>query len=300
MCANLQTDQPAPREGYIPVDNTELYFREIGQGKPVIILHGGPDFDHNYLLPEMDRLSDSFRLLFYDQRGRGKSLRNVQPEDVSIKSEIEDLESLRKYFRLETVAVLGHSWGGLLAMEYAIRHSERVSHLILMNTAPASHDDYLLFRQERRKKAPDDVKRLEAMSSSAWYKEGDPEMDAEYYRIHFRATLKQPEQLERVIKRLRLSFTKESILTAREIEQRLMNDTWSSSEYNLLPSLERLSIPALVVHGDYDFIPEECAAHIARAIPGARLVVLSKTGHFSYLESPDEVRKEITDFFHGT
>ena len=183
----------------------------------------------------MDRLSDSFRLIYYDQRGRGKSAGNVQPEDVTIQSDIEDLESLREYFQLESVAVLGHSWGGLLVMEYAIRHPERVSHLVLMNSAPASHHDYLLLREERRKRAAGDVEELEARSADPRYQEGDPYTVAEYYRIHFRATLRQPEHLERVIKSLRLSFTKEGILKAREIEERLMNETWLSSEYNLLP-----------------------------------------------------------------
>ncbi len=182
MCARLRSDQPAPGEGYIPVQNAALYYRAIGHGQPIVVLHGGPDFGHAYLLPDLDRLSDAFRLIYYDQRGRGKSVGTVQPEDVSIQSEIDDLEGLRKYFQLESVALLGHSWGGLLAMEYATRHSERVSHLILMNTAPASHDDYMLLRQAFRKNRPAaDREKLQALSSSAKYVEGDPETVAEYY-----------------------------------------------------------------------------------------------------------------------
>src|SRR5687768_4694786 len=205
-----RSDQPAIREGYIPVEKAGLYYREIGQGQPIIILHGGPDFDHSYLLPDMDRLSDSFRLIYYDQRGRGKSAGNVRPEDVTIQSEIEDLEGLRNYSRLESAAVLGHSWGGVLAMEYAIHHPDRVSHLILMNTAPASHDDYMLLQQELpKRRAAGDVEKMKSMSSTSRYKKGDPDTVAEYYRIHFRATVRQPEHLERVIASLRLSFTKE-------------------------------------------------------------------------------------------
>jgi proline iminopeptidase len=289
-----------PREGHFPVKNAELYFREIGQGQPLIILHGGPDFDHSYLLPDMDRLADLFRLIYYDQRGRGMSAGNIHPKDVSIESEVEDLESLREYFQLETIAILGHSWGGLLAMEYMIRHPGRLTHLTLMNTAPASRDDYLLFRQERRSKAAGDLEKLEALSSSAGYQEGDPETDREYYRIHFKATLRQPEHLERVIKSLRLTFTKEEILKAREIEDRLMVETWLSSEYNLLPELRLLNNPTLILHGDYDLVPLECAAHIADAIPGSRFVILKDCGHFSYLECPDEVHKEVSDFLLST
>src|SRR5579864_7653951 len=71
----------APRESRIPVGNAHLYSREVGQGTSIIVLHGGPDFDQSYLLPDMDRLSDSFRLIYYDQRGRGKSADSVRPED---------------------------------------------------------------------------------------------------------------------------------------------------------------------------------------------------------------------------
>src|SRR5205823_691587 len=161
-------------------------YREVGQGQPIIVLHGGPDFDHTYLLPDMDRLADTYRLIYYDQRGRGKSARNVQPEDVTIESDVDDLDSVREYFHFEKVAVLGHSWGGVLAMEYAIRHAERVSHLILLNTAPASHNDYMLFRQEMlHKRTPADLEKLNGRASDPRYKEGDPDTEANYYRIHY-------------------------------------------------------------------------------------------------------------------
>lgn len=297
MSVNPSSDQPAPREGYIPVENARLYYREIGAGQPIIILHGGPDFDHSYLLPGMDRLSASYRLIYYDQRGRGRSAENVQPEDVSMGSEIRDLEALREYFKLGSAAVLGHSWGGVLAMEYAIRHPQCVSHLILMSTAPASHDDYLLLRQELPgKREAGDLEKMKEIASTARYEEGDLEPDAAYYRIHFKPTLRQPEQLEQVIRSLRSNFTPEGILKARAIEDRLVNETWKLSEYNLLPRLEALHIPALVLYGEYDLVPVECAAHIAHALEGARLVVLKDCGHFSYLECPDQVRKEIAGF----
>jgi proline iminopeptidase len=290
--------QATPREGYLPVEQAQLYYRDIGQGQPIIVIHGGPDFDHNYLLPDLDRLADSFRLIYYDQRGRGKSAGGVEPEDVSIQSEIQDLESLRHACQLESVALLGHSWGGVLALEYAIRHPERVSHVILLNTAPASHEDYLLLRQELpRMRAVGEVAMLKALSSSASYEQGDLETDAAYYRIHFRPTVRQPEHLERIVQSLRVNCTQEGIIKARAIEQRLYEETWLSEDYNLLPKLNGLDIPTLVLHGDDDFIPVEIAAHIAQVLERARLVVLRDCGHFSYLKCPDQVRKELIDFF---
>jgi proline iminopeptidase len=287
----------APRNRYVPVNGAEIYTREIGDGYPLFVLHGGPDFDHSYLLPDMDRLSDSYRLIYYDQRGRGKSATSVQSEDVSMATEIEDLDSLRQYLRLDSIALLGHSWGGLLALEYALHHAQRVSHLILINTAPASRQDYALLRRERQKNSPDDIEQLKAMSSDARYQEGDPDTVAAYYRIHFRAALKQSQHLDPVIRRLRSSFTKEGILKAREVEKRLMQETWYSDEYNLIPKLKELNMPALIIHGDSDFIPLQCVLPIIQAIPSAQFVLLKECGHFSYLECPDQVREAIDGFF---
>lgn len=96
----------------MPADGHRLFCRDVGVGHPIVVLHGGPSFDHTYLLPELDRLADAFRLVYYDQRGRGRSAQGVRPEDVSLRSEIDDLDRVRSHFGLESVAVLGNSWGG--------------------------------------------------------------------------------------------------------------------------------------------------------------------------------------------
>ncbi len=191
----------------------------------------------------MDRLSDSFHLIYYDQRGRGKSADHVRPEDVTLASEIADLEKLRRYLHLDSVVLLGHSWGTDLALEYAVRYPERVSRLILMNPAPASSDDFKQSRKERLDKLGADTDRLKAVRDSAAYKEGDPDAVAAYYRIHFKMALKRSEDLTKVVGAMRASFTQEGILKARAVEDRLMQDTWGSPEYDLLPKLKNLDNP---------------------------------------------------------
>jgi proline iminopeptidase len=289
-----------PTELRIPVGNAaELYSREIGKGPAIIVLHGGPDFDQSYLLPEMDRLSDSFRLIYYDQRGRGRSANHVQPEDVTIASEIADIEKVRQYFHLDSVVLLGHSWGTVLALEYALRHPERVSRMILMNPAPASADDYKELRKEWLQKRADDMERRKVVASSPAYKEGDPDAVVAYYRIHFKSALVRTEDYEKIIARLKASFTKEGILKSRAVESRLMTETWSSPEFDLLPELKNLKIPTLVIYSDHDFIPAETAVHITQAMPEARMVTLKDCGHFAYLECPVDVREQIDAFFRG-
>ena len=298
LVALMQAIAP-PREVRIPVSGTTLYARDIGKGPPVIVIHGGPDFDHRYLLPDMDRLADAFRLIYYDQRGRGQSAEGVKPEDVTIASDVADLDAVRGHFQLGPVALLGHSWGALIALEYAIRHPERVSHLVLMNPAPVSAEDFLLFRKERTDRLGANLDQLRALQAGDGYKRGDPDTVAAYYRILFGIGVKRPEDLERVVAGLRASFTSEGILEARAVEDRLVAETWLAPDYDLFPKLARLEIPTLVIASDDDFIPAAAVEHIARTIPNARLVTMKDCGHFSYLECPAPVHKSLDDFFRG-
>jgi proline iminopeptidase len=271
-----------------------LYCRDVGAGHPIVVVHGGPDFDHAYFLPELDQLSDSFRLVYYDQRGRGRSAAGVRPEDVTLESELEDLDRVRSRFGLESAAVLGHSWGGVLAMEYAIRHPDRVSQLILLDTGPASAADWRRFRDELARSRPADVDAMRAVASTDAYARGDLEADAAYYRIHFRITVRRPDQLELLVARLRSNFTEQGVVLARAIEDRLYHETSLSPDWDLFPALRALDVPTLVLHGEDDFVPVEFVARIAEAVPGARLTVLPGCGHFTYLEAPELVFEEVS------
>jgi proline iminopeptidase len=213
---------------------------------------------------------------------------------------MDDLERVREQFQLKQVAVLGHSWGGLLAMEYAIRHPERVSHLILLNTCPASCEDFAVFRQQRlAAKDPEDAERMRVLDADPRMAEGDPDITAAATRLSFKQTLRSPELLDRLIAHLQLGWTRETVLTAQESASRLQDESVNQPGYDLLPALAQLRIPTLILHGDYDFIPLSCVTHIAEAIPGAHLIVVPDCGHFSYLERPDAVRNVLSAFFQA-
>jgi proline iminopeptidase len=300
--AGAQSKHAGARESRIPVQGARLYCRELGRGTPMIVLHGGPDFDISYLLPELDRLSDRFHLIYYDQRGRGRSADSVNPEDVTLESEMVDLDEVREHFHLDKVVLLGHSWGTVLALEYALRHPERVSRLVLMDPAPASVADINRFRQERVEKWPALMELRKAISDTTAYKEADPDAVVAYYRVHFKPALARSEDYEKLILRMETRFIeqgKEGILKSRAVEDRLVNETWASPKgYDLHPKLKGLNIPALVITGDHDFFPF-AAEHIAQAIPDARLVTLKDCGHFPYLECPAPLREQLDAFFRG-
>ena len=291
--------QTAAREDYIRVGTAELYARDIGKGRAVIVLHGGPDFDHLYLLPELDRLADTYHLIYYDQRGRGQSAAGVLPADVTLASDLDDLDAVRRHFRLDSMILLGHSWGTVLALEYALRYPEHVSQLILMNPAPASTADLKQFREIYIQKLGPDYERQRQIIATPAYQAGDPETVATRYRLHFKPALARIGDYEKLMARMRAAFIrqgKDGIVKARAVEDQLMLDTWAKADYDLLPKLDAVLARTLVITGDHDFFPETIAEHIAHATPHSELVVLNDCGHFAYLECPTEVREDIDRF----
>jgi proline iminopeptidase len=290
-------DEPNVRESYLRSDSARLYVREAGEGSPVVVVHGGPDFDHEYLLPELDALARSLRLVYYDQRGRGRSFSPDDREAVTIKSEVADLDAVCAGSGAESVVVLGHSWGTVLALEYALRHADRVSRLILMNSAPASSIDAALLRESLAQlRTPEQLRRLEEIAGNADYRAGTLTADADYYRIHFAPTIRGSDLLDNVVGRLRRSFTPAGVVRAREIEDDLYEETWRNPDYDLLPHLARLRVPTLLLHGEHDFIPVAIAQHIADAMPLARLVVIEDAGHFAFIEQPELVKDLVVEF----
>jgi proline iminopeptidase len=288
------------REMRVPVGATSLYVREVGRGRPLVVLHGGPDFDQAYLQPELDALADTYRLIYYDQRGRGRSAERVQPEDVTLASDLDDLATLRRSLRLNAPALLGHSWGTVLALESALRHPARVSHLVLMNPAPVSQAQVAALRHAYSAQLGTDMERQRAIQAGAAYRAGEPEAVAARYRIHFKHALQRPADYEKLMARMAAAFRdqgKEGILKAWAVEERLYRDTWAKPGYDLLPRLRSLRIPTLVIVGEHDFIPPGIARAIAQALPQATLVEIPNCGHFAYLECGSAVRRALDGFF---
>ncbi|HEY0866717.1 MAG TPA: alpha/beta fold hydrolase [Fimbriimonas sp.] len=277
----------------VPLNGESFFCRQVGRGPEAFVLHGGPDFDHSYLVPGMDLLADEFRLSYYDQRGRGRS--TGAAESVSLASEVEDLDAIRRHFGLDRLDLLGHSWGAILALEYALRHPDRVSRLILMNPAPVTSGDMARTRELRSSRLADQRRELDAISQSPAFAAGDPAVVSRYYKRVFVAGLKNPDHLRRLDWEF-THFTPSGLRRARAIEERLFAETFSRHDFDMSGRLTGIRAPALVVHGDHDFVPVDCARRIAAAIPGARIVVLPECGHFAFVEQPEETHREVSRF----
>ena len=124
------------RDAMRQVRGVELFERRVGEGPPVVVLHGGPGASHDYLRPGFDLLATGRSLIYYDQRGGGQS---PVPAGTPVgwQEQVADLEELRKQWGFGRMPLVGYSWGGLLAMLYATTHPDRVERLALVSPAPA-------------------------------------------------------------------------------------------------------------------------------------------------------------------
>jgi proline iminopeptidase len=286
--------------GHVEHAGVRLYVREVGAGQPLIVVHGGPDFDHRYLVPEIDGLANVCRVVAYDQRGRGRS-RGPRAEDVTLASEIDDLDAIRRAITDGRVALLGHSWGGVLAMAYAATFPERVSKLVLLGTGPATHHDWVSLRDDMaRHRSAEDRDAFRRIDTSAAYLDGETDADLAHYRVHFRIAVTDPDRhLPMLLPRLREGWSAEDVRRARRIEARLYEETTASPSFDLRQGLSALRAPTLVLHGSADFVPTRLVRPIHDAVRDSRMVVLDDCGHFSFMEQPARAVPCVAAFLIG-
>ncbi|XVN42773.1 MAG: alpha/beta fold hydrolase [Candidatus Rickettsia vulgarisii] len=183
--------------GYIEVDNGKLFYQKFGSGKPMIIVHGGPGLDQSYLLPQMLELAKDHELIFYDQRGSsGNSLEaSLNPKYVSLDQFSEDLEKLRLGLGLTKFTLVGHSWGGLLSMNYAIKHPENVSSLILLNLVPADYRGQKSFIDELTNRTKPIQHKISALFNYKEFQNLDNEQINKLYKDFFSVYFNDPSEV---------------------------------------------------------------------------------------------------------
>lgn len=284
------------RQNYVAVKEGELFYQTFGHGKPVIVLHGGPGMDQNYLLPQMLELANKYQVIFYDQRGSGKSLdTKIDTNTINVSRFVEDLETLRRRLGYEKIILVGHSWGGLLAMHYAIQHQEHLHALVLLNSMPATSKGTQAFVQEYNKITSSVKKQIEEIYNSYEFTQGEPKFVENFYRLVFTKYLAKEEDIQKL-----------SLRSSQRSAQggfKKINDIFFQNEltkpYDLRNYLNKLNIPTLIVHTDKDPIPLWTAQEIYSSIPHSKFIVIKDCGHFPYAEKPDELFSGMYRFLHG-
>lgn len=290
---------PPPREaGYTRTTDVPLYYAIYGpaNAERVLVLHGGPGAHHDYLLPQMLALADTRELVFYDQRGGGRSKTDDRAA-VTWQVHVSDLDRVVGELALEPLVIIGYSWGGLLAMLYAIeaaaaRASHEPKRLVLIDPAPVNRDFRRQFEEEfSRRSADPAVANARAHLAQSGLRERDPDA---YRRRTFELSVAgyfaDPDAAAA------------HDLTPFRVTGRVQQSVWDSlGDYDLLApgQLGSVRAPTLILHGRQDPIPMESSIAAAQAMPTAELVLIDGSGHVPYVERPDILFPAIRAFLES-
>jgi pimeloyl-ACP methyl ester carboxylesterase len=276
------------RRGRIPIRDVSLYVDVVGHGYPLLLMHGGPGADHWTLLP-LRRLADQFTLIFYDHRCNGRS-QGAPVSSMTFENLTADADALRRKLGYDRWAVLGHSFGGHVALEYALRYPASISHLMLLDSGGDS--------RWSRHNAPE-------MLLSRGYSPKKVELARRLFNGDFR-----PRQMPLIVLRIGSAYyARPSLsLTARD----LIRGEWRSkmrpeamifagrellSGWTVMNRLGEIAVPTLILAGQDDFIfPPGHQRELADEIPHARLVLIEQAGHNAHAERSSEVIEAIKSF----
>jgi len=284
---------PSPEilEGAVAVPGGSLHYTLRGQGEPVLVLSGGPGFSGDYMAPVAAELSSSYRTILPDQRGTGRSrLEKLDETSLTVALAVADLERLRRELGIGSWVVLGHSWGGMLGMLYLTAHPDAVRALVLVDSGGPTQDFFQPFGDNLEARLlPADREAVEFWRDPA-QRRADPQR-ATYESLRAKVpayfferrkawafvALMRPEGYTAAVNRLLLA----------DLER---------TGYDLRPALRRAHVPALVLQGRQDPMPESVAIELHGLLEGSQLRFLDRCGHFPWIEQPEAFYAAVRGF----
>ena len=274
----------------IKIRDVSLFVKIVGQGYPLVLMHGGPGVDHSAMHP-FRPCSDQFQLVYYDHRCNGRST-GVDVSTMTWENLTADADGLRQTLGFDKWAVLGHSFGGMVALEYALRYPESLSHLLLIDTCG-------------------DIRWVQENAPKALAKRGYDQETVELARRFFNGKIK-PEEMQPAMRKFgsayyhhpSLPLLVREVISGMRMKLRPKALIFGFGQllkgWSVMSRLHKIKVPALVVAGRDDFqFPPEHQTELAAGIPNARLEIIERAGHNAHSERPAEVLRAIKSFLAG-
>ena len=287
--ARAESVQPH-QTGVVHTADVDLGFETFGVrggALPVIAVNGGPGLSHVYMLQNdmWPRVAQRRLVVFYDQRGTGASRHVRAGAPQTMAAQVADLEAVRAGLHLEKVAVVGDSYGGMIAMAYTAAHPEHVAKLVLSDSAAPAWDGIVHL-------LPDAFPDIEAEDAATGKRLGATDAAARAdLRDHFRMIFYAPDKRDAYMARMGdLGFEP---AVAEAVSR-------ATAKVDLTPMLAGFRCPALVMTGRFDLnVAPLTAWRMAHEIPGARFVVFEQSGHLPSYEEPEKYQAVLQDFLDG-
>jgi proline iminopeptidase len=294
MSTQSRTDIQSPVEtGFIDVPGGQVWWKKVGEGDglPLLLLHGGPGASHNYLVP-IEALATERPVIFYDQLGCGRSDAPPEAEHYRIERFVEEVDCVRAALGLDRVALYGHSWGSILAIEYLVTgHGKGVEKLILAGAIP-SVPLFVAGMDRLIRALPDGVgERILVLQETGETETLEfQDLLGQFFSRHVIRTVPTPD-FERSVASLGASPAYAIMNGPDEITV-----TGTIRNWDRRAELGVIRVPTLLTTGEYDEVSIDCHEVVRDAIPGAALHVLPDCSHLTMLEAPDEYNALLRSF----
>lgn len=294
--------QSASRDGYLASgDGTRLYYRVVGSASDTIIaIHGGPGVDLESIAGDFVPLTRTHTVIFYDQRGAGRSALPADTTRLGARQQVADLEAVRRFFKLGRVTLVAHSYGPLLAASYAIAHPDRVSRMVFFGPVPPRRGDFWKRFADAVGKRLDSAAR--AKLADAGRRLNAPNADTaairaacrDYWAIGLVPRVADPTNGPATIKSDLCGSDPRGIRYGLMTTNRVVMGSYG--DWDLRPALKTLQVPTLVVHGEEDAIPMDLVEEWVTSMPHAELYKVPGAAHFAYAEQPELVWPRVEQF----
>ncbi len=292
------------KQGFVDANGVMIYYEEFGNGKPLMIVHGGPGATHDYFLPYLLPLAKHNRLIFIDERGSGKSEKLEDSTQYTVENMVEDVEAVRVALGLGKMSLLGHSYGGVLAQAYALKYQKNLTHLILCSTFPSTSQMNDVFVKIKEKMSPELRERINKMEKEGLFGHGLPYEQNRYTKEYMIAAWgegyfpyiyqKHPEpDYDPTNGGLAWTLYREMWGSHGEY---IIDGNLKSVEY--VDRLHTIKVPTLINCGDHDECDPSLSKEMHEKIPGSKLVIFPQSGHMTFVDQPDMFIKTVEDFLH--
>jgi proline iminopeptidase len=295
------------REGFVDANGVLIYYKTMGRGQPLVILHGGPGATHEYYLPYLLPLARHNRLVFIDERGSGRSEKLEDPRNYTVDAMVEDVEAVRRALGLGRIALLGHSFGGVLAQAYALKYQANLSHLVLASTFHSTAKLNEAFRRMLQAMDPKLRKRIEKMEKAGLYGRGKPFEKNRYPTEYMTAAWGEAYFPYLYQRRPDPNFDP---IQAGNIAWDVYREMWGShgefvgdgnlKSFEVADTLPSIKVPTLITVGDHDHCAPWLSQEMHRAIRGSQLLILPKSGHMTFVDQPEMYNRAIRNFLHAS
>jgi proline iminopeptidase len=287
LSSSLLAQQKPASTGMITTPDVDLAYETYGVPNvttPVIVANGGPGLSHIYMLQNdvWTRLAHNRQIVFYDQRGTGKSKRVKPDASWDMDAQVADMETVRAKFGFQKFDLVGDSYGGLLAMAYAAAHPEHVEKLILSDSAAPAWKDIVRVLPDV---FPDVLEQIAAREKNSG---SDPHAADQRIRDHFLMLFYSEANRDAYLSGVQDLGSTPQVSAAVQKATRTLD---------LTPELPKFKFPTMVITGRYDMnVTPLTAWNIYKAIPGAKFVVFEKSGHLPSYEEPDKYVQVVEAF----